>query len=314
MTDVAYRFSHKDGSVQDAVRRITGEQIAAVTGLIDGPGADMEVSVHELRKVCKKLRALLRLVRPVFSGFDAENTALRGIARRASVLRDATALLGSFDQVVEAYSAQIDRQALGTVRRRLTRRRNALAAETDAADILSRCLADLQALDRRSRDWALAADGAGALRPGLRKAYRRARRAMREARRSPTPSCMHEWRKRAKDHWYHARLLKPVWEKPMQAHAEAAHALGDLLGDHHDLAVFLSTLASHPGEFGDAAKIEVLAGLASRRQAVLEEEAFAAGERLFAESASALADAWTVRYRCWRNELSPHDAAPRYAV
>ena len=311
---MAYRFSHKDGSVQDGVRRIAGQQITAVVRLIDDAGADVEVTVHELRKTCKKLRALLRLVRPVFSDFDTENTALRGIARNASVLRDATTLIGSFDQVVAAYSAQIDRQALGTVRRRLTLRRNALMADTDAAGILAGCRSDLQSLEQRSHDWALSADGAEALQPGLRKAYRRARNAMRDARQTPTPPCMHEWRKRAKDHWYHARLFEPVWKGPMRAHARAAHTLGDLLGDHHDLAVFLATLASHPGDFGDTAKIEVLAGLATRRQAVLEEEAFAAGERLFAESASALADAWTARYRCWRDEKSPHDAALQHAL
>jgi len=311
---MAYRFSHKDDSVQDGMRRITRQEIAVVVRLIDGPGADVEVTVHELRKACKKLRALLRLVRPVFSDFDTENSALRGIARTASVLRDATTLIGSFDQVAEAYSAQIDRQALGTVRRRLTLRRNALMADTDAAGILAGCRSDLQALEHRSHDWALAADGVEALQPGLRKAYRRARNAMRDARQTPTPTCMHEWRKREKDHWYHARLFEPVWKEPMQAHAKAAHALGDLLGDHHDLTVFLATLTSHPGDFGDTAKIEVLAGLATRRQAVLEEEAFAAGERLFAESPSALAEAWATRYRAWRNEKSPHDAALRHAL
>jgi CHAD domain-containing protein len=311
---MAYRFSHKDDSVQDGMRRITGQEIAAVVRLIDRPVANAEVTVHELRQTCKKLRAMLRLVRPVFCDFDTENTALRGIARNASVLRDATTLIGSFDQVVEAYSAQVDRQALGTVRRRLTLRRNALMADTDAAGILAGCRSDLRALEQRSRDWALAADGTEALQPGLRKAYRRARNAMRDARQAPTPTCMHAWRKRAKDHWYHARLFEPVWKGPMKAHAQAAHKLGDLLGDHHDLTVFLETLSSRPDDFGDTAKIEVLAGLATRRQAVLQEEAFAAGERLFAESPSALADAWVARYRCWRNEKSPHDAALQHAL
>src|SRR5205085_7004805 len=102
------------------------------------------------------------------------------------------------------------------------------------------------------------ADGVDALRPGLRRFYRKARHAMRDARDTPTPECMHLWRKRTKDHWYHARLLEPVWEEPMQAHAKAAHALGDLLGDHHDLTVFLVALATRPDDFGSTADAEVL--------------------------------------------------------
>jgi CHAD domain-containing protein len=311
---MAYRFTPKDDSVQDAMRRITRQQVDSVLELIDAATRDDEVAVHELRKASKKLRALLRLVRPVFADFDKENQALRDIARSVSVLRDATILIGSFDRVVEAYGAQLDRQALGAVRARLTRRRNALVADTDVAGLLAKARTDLCALEKRSHDWTLDADGVDAVQRGLRRSYRRARHAMRDARATPTPDCMHEWRKRAKDHWYHARLFEPIWEEPMQAHANAAHALGDQLGDHHDLTVFLANLAARPEDFGDTTDAEVLAGLTRRLQAVLEAEAFAAGSRLFAESASSLAESWGKRYCTWREETPPHVEALRHAA
>jgi len=309
-----YRFIPKDESVQDAVRRVTRHQVEAVVELIDAGKREDDITIHELRKATKKLRALLRLVRPVFAEFDRENQALRDIARSMSVLRDATILIGSFDRVVEAYGTQLDRQALGTVRARLTRRRNALVADTDVDGLLAKARTDLRALERRSHDWTLAADGFDALQRGLRTSYRRARHAMRDARATPTPDCMHEWRKRTKDHWYHARLLEAIWEGPMQAHSNAAHALGDQLGDHHDLTVFLANLAARPEDFGDTADAEVLAGLTRRLQAVLAAEAFAAGSRLFAEPASALAESWGKRYCAWRDETPPRVEALRHAA
>ena len=309
-----YRFIPRDESVQDALRRITRHLVEKVVKLIDADERDDDVTVHELRKASKKLRALLRLVRPVFADFDRENQALRDIARSMSVLRDATILIASFDRVVDTYGAQLDRQALGTVRARLTRRRNALVADTDVAGLLAKVRTDLRALERRSHDWKLEADGFDALHGGLRKSYRRARHAMRDARATPTPDRMHDWRKRTKDHWYHARLFEPIWEAPMQAHVAAAHALGDRLGDHHDLTVFLANLAARPDDFGDTADAEVLAGLTRRLQAVLEAEAFAAGARLFAEPASALAQSWGARYRAWRDETPPHVEALRHAA
>lgn len=309
-----YRFIPRDESVQDAVRRITQHLIETVVGLIDADERDDDITIHELRKATKKLRALLRLVRPVFAEFDKENQALRDIARSMSVLRDATILIGSFDRVVAAYGTQLDRQALGAVRARLTRRRHALVADTDVDGLLAAARTDLRALERRSHDWTLEADGFDALQRGLRTSYRRARHAMRDARATPTPDRMHDWRKRTKDHWYHARLLEPIWEAPMQAHVAAAHALGDQLGDHHDLTVFLANLAARPEDFGETADAEVLAGLTRRLQAVLEAEAFAAGTRLFAERASALARSWGTRYCAWRDETPPHVEALRHAA
>jgi hypothetical protein len=47
---------------------------------------------------------------------------------------------------------------------------------------------------------------------------------------------LHEWRKRAKDLWYHHRLLKDAWPGPVKAFADEADQLGKLLGDDHDLA------------------------------------------------------------------------------
>ena len=79
----------------------------------------------------------------------------------------------------------------------------------------------------RARRWRITGDGFNVLARGISKSYKGAQRAMDEAVKEPTAETVHEWRKRVKDHWYHTRLLCPIWPRPMKAHCEVADQLGD---------------------------------------------------------------------------------------
>ena len=91
---------------------------------------------------------------------------------------------------------------------------------------------------------------AEALVPGLERAYRRGRKRMREAEEEPTTERVHQWRKRAKDHWYHLRLVSDAWPQELEARADEVHRLTDLLGDDHDLAILAGEVQS-AGESSD---------------------------------------------------------------
>jgi CHAD domain-containing protein len=159
---------------------------------------------------------------------------------------------------------------------------------------------------KRARRWTVSADEFDALEPGVRKSYKAALHGMSAAAKEPTAETVHEWRKRVKDHWYHARLLCPIWQKPMKVHAELADQLGDVLGKHHDLEVFSQRLADQT--LGHANALEVLMGLARRRQQALVEDAFSIGARLLAEPAGSLAKRWRSYWETWRTEV-PREAA-----
>jgi CHAD domain-containing protein len=128
--------------------------------------------------------------------------------------------------------------------------------------------------------WELGTDGFDLVRPGLEREYRRGRSALRAVRGDPSAEAVHEWRKRVKDLWYHLRLLQSAWAATMTAAADEAHALSDLLGDHHDLSVLIDDAREQaPGDPG----LADLGELAERRQAELLAEALPVGERLYAE-------------------------------
>ena len=86
---MAFRIRNGDHLAKE-VRRIARKQVeGALAVLREGDHADPE-TVHELRKHCKKLRALLRLVRPALGDvYAVENAHFRDMAQWLSPLRDA---------------------------------------------------------------------------------------------------------------------------------------------------------------------------------------------------------------------------------
>src|SRR5262245_50114306 len=85
-----YGFKRRE-RVSDGLQRIARDQI-------DGTLKDLrrrEEGIYQARKRLKKLRAVLRLARPGIDSdvFDRENVALRDVARRLSVVRDADVLV-----------------------------------------------------------------------------------------------------------------------------------------------------------------------------------------------------------------------------
>jgi CHAD domain-containing protein len=305
-TAMAYRFERDLTTIQDGVREIAVELIDDATKCAGGRRKNMHQTVHSLRKSCKKLRGLIRLVRPVFRDYGTENAVFREAGRKFSFLRDGGVLIETYDSLLESYKDQVERTRFAPIRRRLTLLQNDLADADDIAETVEEFRRTMSKAHKRARRWCIAADGFEALRPGLHKSYKGAQSAMAEASKETTAEAIHEWRKRVKDHWYHARLLCAIWPRPMKVHGEVAGRLGDILGKHHDLEVFRQRLVS--GKLGDAANVDVLAGLAQRRQSALEQDAFSIGARLLAEPAGSLTRRWRSYWDAWRED-EPRQAA-----
>jgi CHAD domain-containing protein len=295
---MAYCFKSDFATVQDAVRGIAVELIDEAIESAGGKSHDKHETVHTLRKSCKKLRGLIRIVRPVFDDYPTENASFRDAGRDFSFLRDGRVLIETYDGLLETYKGQIDRPRFAPIRRRLTLLQKEVAERGDIGDMFEEFRRTMTRARNRARRWRIAGDDFEALGPGVRKSYKGAQRAMREAFQEPTAEAIHEWRKRVKDHWYHTRLLCSIWSRPMKAHCEVADRLGDMLGTHHDLDVFRHRLLAD--DLGDTAEVDVLLGLVRRRHKALEQEAFSIGARLLAESAANLTRRWQSYWNAWR--------------
>ena len=131
------------------VRRIASELIDDAIARIEVPDRDRHEAVHGVRKNCKELRGLLRLVRPrVPDLYQAENRYFRDAAASLSGIRDAEAALESYDALLKAFDEQVDRRDLAPARRALTLHKQHLSE--DVADLDAR----LDALSNVPEVWA----------------------------------------------------------------------------------------------------------------------------------------------------------------
>jgi CHAD domain-containing protein len=306
---VGYRFE-PDETVTDGVRRIAAEQIdKAVKELTDDELSRHE-GVHQARKRFKKIRAVLRLVRPAISEtYQAENAWFRDEARRLSRVRDAAALIETFDVLRETFADQADDELLDKVREALVERRGRIAdEEIDLQEQVDALVAKLGEAKERVAGWTLSEEGFDAIGPGFKKTYGRGRKALEAAYADPTPENFHELRKRSKYHRYHIRALRRLWRKVLNPYRDAVHDLTDLLGENQDLRVLRETLLAEPETFGDRRDLQALLGLVDRRQAELRAEAEPLGRKVFAEKPKAFTARIGAYWAAW------HQAANRSPV
>ncbi|HKY66390.1 MAG TPA: CHAD domain-containing protein [Acidimicrobiales bacterium] len=298
---MAYAFE-RDESVDHAIHRIARQQAErAVTALEGSSGDDLEHAVHDSRKRAKKLRALLRLVRPALGGARAADRAFRDAGRELSSLRDAHATLATFDTLVAGAPDLLPEGGVLQVREALA----ATAARASASgDVRARAetAADLLRAGARQVERApLAESGWAAIGPGLQRTYRAGRAALEAARADRSPATVHEWRKRAKDGWYHVRLLRGAAPSVLGPLEERFHAVSDALGDAHDLAVIADLLGADPDRYGGRQPVRAVCAVAERRRVELEDRALVVGARLYAEKPAAHARRLHRYWRAWRD-------------
>lgn len=288
---MAYRFKPRK-NVEQELRRIARQQLERASAELTGPELDPAKAVHQARKRLKKLRSLLRLVRP---GLDREvykcwNRSFRDLGHSLAGARDADVLLQTLDELEEAMRVNAAVPDLSILRRDLAAL-SGQEAGNDSQDLRKRMGAvaeDLRAA--REEMIRLSIDGKRfeTLGAGLQLTHAHGRKALRKTRESPTDALFHEWRKRVKDHWYHSRLLMDVWPSLMKPYAKEMKRLSDLLGDDHDLAVFRERLRELPEDTLPEPIAAELYRSIEHRQNMLRSEAYRIGYRVYAEKSKRL--------------------------
>lgn len=297
---MSYRFERNE-TISEGVRRIASEQLQSALDGLEAPARD-EVAgvVHDVRKHCKKLRGLVRLVRPAMGDqYRPVNVLIRDAARYLSSIRDAHALLATFDDLLTASTAPASTPALQAVRNGLVARAEAATdAVTDDDERVQRARALLRQAHEGVAYWPLSDDVADVI-GGLSKTYARGRKRLADCIADPSDGNLHEWRKRAKYSWYHVRLLQDAAPSVLGPLADRFHDLSDAIGSDHDLAVLTGIFRSAPDEFGGADAVREAQLLIDGHRLDLQRRAVRLGVRLYVETPEAFGarmagyhDAW----------------------
>jgi CHAD domain-containing protein len=273
--------------VPDAVRAVARERLDRVVGQLSGDGSsDAGKAVHEARKDLKRLRSLVRLLRPGLSAkrYRREADALREVSRSLGARREAVALVEAIDALHAHAAGRVPAATFDGLRDALVARAARAQADEDTAAELAalRSVAeriDGGKLDVRDRETLVA---------GLVRSYTRGLETRAAAEADPRGELLHEWRKRVKDLWYQQALIGDAWPAVLDAQAEQAKDLSQLLGDDHDLWELDALLRDPEGPAAQVpADTDALLPLVAERRAELQAAARAAGARVYAETPKA---------------------------
>ncbi|SDK37862.1 CHAD domain-containing protein [Microbulbifer yueqingensis] len=269
---MGYKLDKKK-PLPEALRRVAHAEVTAAQAALEELSA--EEAVHEVRKHCKKLRALLRLVRKDTENlYRYENAHYRTLADALSGSRDAVSMRDIFLKVVPA-------NEFDEVREFLDQR----ADQHADPEAMAEAGAMLEQGEERIDEWPLDELGWKHARRGYRDYYKRARKAMDKAFEHESAETFHDFRKRVKDHWYHTRLLKKKY-KSLGKRRKPLRDLSRALGDWRDLHLLCSLLAPRSGEF--SGKLIPLLDLANARMKDLREEIDRLAGELFSEKKPSL--------------------------
>jgi CHAD domain-containing protein len=283
-----------DEPAPDGVRRIARGQIDLAHDELAGDGhGDIGDAVHEARKAFKRLRALARLARDELGdeAYRRENETFRDAGRALSGVRDAAVLLDTVDDVIARHAGELSDGAFGALRDALAdEARTAHDAIEDDRAAIDGVLVTLDAARERVAVWPLPEHEADVaiLAPGFKRIYRRGRRALRAAEADPGTESLHELRKRAKDLWHAAQIVRPAAPKKLKKVGRRAHGLSDAVGEDHDLAVLLDAAHRRPDALAPGER-ELLDALVGRRRAQLQRAALRKGRKLYARKPRKLA-------------------------
>lgn len=303
---MSFRLARSESFIQ-GIKRIVNEQIDLASEELDRRPIDPITVPHQVRKRCKKIRALIRLAKTGMKNrktYQQENRRLRDAARIISDIRDAQVMINTYDHLMAFQRPEIDRREFGPIRRRLSSRFENLLHENSS---LERSFQEIQASLLKSRQHISDALLNDCRKPvmyeGLKTTYAKAFQAMSDVCTRPTDEGFHDWRKHVKYHWYHCRLVRDVWQPVFSGRSSELHRLEEYLGEDHDLSVFerLLTESREVSRSSDCSYAILIGGIHQRKQ-MLRTAARPLGCRLFVESPKDFSKRICAYWKVWTQE------------
>jgi CHAD domain-containing protein len=290
-------------SVRNGLIRIGRRQATEALHRIEQPKkADRTEDIHFVRVQCKRLRALLRLLKPVtdVEAVQRESIRLRDAGRALSGFRDAFVTGETFQRVFEGAAPRHMRDASRLLGMKQAHTKN----KADLENALKECAKTLHHIADEFRQLPFSSRGWTVLAPGLEKSYRRARKdyercADRGA--GHLGECFHNWRKGVKELGYQLEIFENLDNKELHQLRKNFRRLGSLLGEDHDLVVFAEHVREREKNYAGLANFRPVRKRLRRRLKELRAKEFDLARKLFADKPRLwireLSDDWTL----WKN-------------
>ncbi len=273
----------------DGLKRVCREQIESALKLCRHPAKQRGVTVHEVRKHLKKLRAAMRLaIGAVGKNQHAcENRCVRKIGRLVSDLRDAQVRLQTLIQLRDETAKGSGDSPFPCLEELLSLERESFSAAF--AGWQKQAIPQLERVEARLLKWPLEDLTWKQICGAVAKIYKRGQRGLAKTIDDPEPENFHAWRKRVKDLWYQLRILQPLNRVVLEEMAHDAEVLGELLGREHDFDFLWARLERESGDEALRDELACLQKLIRKQGKRLRTNALELGRRFYAEPAKAFA-------------------------
>jgi CHAD domain-containing protein len=262
-----------------------GERLAIAFGRIASEEIDLAMSeldrksrgdgIHNSRKALKRLRALLSSLKVAFpTKFREENQHIAKAGRKISPLRDIHVQLRALDSLGSRGSAG-ERTRRALLERQSQFRRKTPALRRTVKKMLRDSIQSIAT-------WPLEKATPHDLAESLKRIYKQGRVAFRAARKSGSPECLHEWRKKGKLLGYGFELIEKVGPPKSSKMIKRVEAMTDALGDDHDLFMVATALERDQAAC-KASDYRALTKRIRERRRKLQKKAFKTGRGIYAE-------------------------------
>src|SRR6187401_2340220 len=182
--------------LSQGLKRVFCEQIDAALHCCQHPAKQRGVTVHEVRKHLKRLRAAMRLTIGVVGKncHAEENRCVRNIGRSVSDLRDAQVRWQTFIQLRDKATKYSEQQLFPRIEELLLLERESFSAAF--AGWQRQAIPQLENVKARLMAWPLDGLNWKQICNAVCKIYRRGQRALVKTIDDPEPENFHAWRKR----------------------------------------------------------------------------------------------------------------------
>src|SRR5215510_11410757 len=285
---MAFRLKLRE-PLPKGLKRVLREQTDSAVQLCQNPAEERGVTVHEVRKHLKKLRAAMRLATGAV-GKDChpcENRSVREIGRLISDLRDAQVRLQTFTELRDRAAKKSQEPLFPRTEELLLLERESFSAAF--AGWQKEEIPQLESVKARLIEWQLNGLNWKQICGAVSKIYKRGQRGLAKTIADPDPEKFHSWRKRVKDLWYQLRILQPLNRAVLAEMAHDADVLGELLGDEHDLNFLWARLEKESSDEALRDELGQLEKLIRKRGKRLRTNALELGRRFYAEPGKAFA-------------------------
>lgn len=316
-------FQLKAGeSLIDGIRRITLEQIDKALTQLSDPSFNRDKAVHNARKTCKRLRAVLRLIRDEvgYEYYRQENIRFRDASRLLAPARDSAVMVETLDSLLTRFR-EFDSTPLPTelqeilgqvvpvpekqfsyLRENLIQRHHVYSRQVLETDAVPQFIITFREARLNVVDWPIQQDSFNAISGGLHRVYGRGCKRMAKAAKTTTTETLHDWRKRVKYLWHQLEVIQPIWPTMLTELAEDLHTLSSYLGDEHDLAELQQLIIKTPSLLPDEQQQQQLFAMTDYRRKEYQAEAWDLGHQLYAEAPEVFVDHMQSHWNDWREK------------